>query len=78
MATPLDRELATYEREKARLLKEHEGEYVLIHHDDVIGVFHTQYQAIDEGWKLFPNQPILTKKITPTEEVVFIPRRVAG
>src|SRR5205814_278084 len=33
MATPLDRELATYEREKARLLKEHEGKYVLIIRD---------------------------------------------
>jgi hypothetical protein len=78
MATPLDRELATYEREKARLLKESEGKFVLIHHDDVIGVFETQFDAIDEGWKRFPNQPILTKKITPTEEVVFIPRRIAG
>ncbi len=78
MPTPLDRELATYAREKARLLQQHEGKYVLIFHDDVIGVFNTQFEAIDEGWKRFPNEPILTRKITPTDEVVFIPRRVAG
>jgi hypothetical protein len=78
MPTVLNRELAAYEREKARLLKEHEGKFVLIVGDDVIGIFDTQFAAIDEGWKLFPGKPILTKKITPTEEVVFIPRRVAG
>ncbi len=78
MPTPLDRELATYEREKARLLREHEGKFVLIYHDDVIGIFNTQFEAIDEGWKLFPNEPILTRKVTPIDEVVFIPRRVAG
>jgi hypothetical protein len=78
MANPLDRELATYEREKTRLLGEAEGKYVLIYHDDVIGIFDTQFEAIDEGWKRFPNEPILTKRISSTEEVVFIPRRVAG
>jgi hypothetical protein len=40
-------------------------------------VFDTQFAAIDEGWEQFPDRAILTKKITPTEKVVFIPRRVA-
>jgi hypothetical protein len=78
MATVLDKELATFEREKARLLREAEGKFVLIVGEDVLGVFDTQFDAIDEGWKRFPGRAILTKKITPTEEVVFIPRRVAG
>ncbi len=76
MPTPIDRELATYEREMARLLREARGKFVLIVGDDVLGVFDSQLDAIDEGWKRFPRRPLLTKQITEEDEVVYMPHAV--
>jgi hypothetical protein len=77
MATPLDRELATFGKLKEALLKKHGvGKFVLIHHDDLIGVYDSQMQAINEGRTRFPGEPILAKRIAEKEEPVFVPRRV--
>jgi hypothetical protein len=73
MSTVLDAELATYEREKPGLLAKHAGKFVLIKADKVLGVYESQNDAIDEGWKLFPGQPILTKRIEALEVPVFMP-----
>jgi hypothetical protein len=47
------RELATYERHRAALEREHWGEFVLLHGDDIVGLFHDELQAINEGDRLF-------------------------
>ena len=72
VTTILDRELATYEREKGRLLAEARGKFVLIKGDDVIGTFDTQIDAINDGWRRFGNVPILTKQVVEVEEPVYI------
>jgi hypothetical protein len=63
MDTPLDRELVTYGRERERLLASGEGKYVLIHGDEVVGVYDTQADAINEGYRHFGGQPFLAKEI---------------
>ena len=73
MGTVLDRELETYERERHHLLKEAPGKFVLIKGDKVIGVYESQNDAIDEGWKLFPGEPILTKRVEEMEMPVYMP-----
>ena len=77
MATVLDREIETYEREKPRLLADAPGKFVLIKGDKVIGFYESQTDAISEGWKLFPGEPILTKRIVPVEIPVYIPHVVS-
>ncbi|KKK98666.1 hypothetical protein LCGC14_2640490, partial [marine sediment metagenome] len=67
--TVLTRELATYEREKARLLAEARGKFVLIKGDDVIGTYDTQTGAIDEGWRRYGDAPILLKQIVDIDPI---------
>jgi hypothetical protein len=75
MATGLDRERATYLREKRRLIAEALGKYVLIKGDEVLGVYDTQKAAIDDGWKKLGRVPIFTHKIVEVEPPpVYIPR----
>jgi hypothetical protein len=74
--TVFEREWATYEREKARLLAEAPGKFVVIKGDEIIGVYETQNDGIDEGWKRFPGRPVLTKHIVATEPVIYMPYAV--
>ena len=50
---PTYREDAAFERERARLFREHPGKVVLIHGDDVVGPFNNANDAIIEGCRLF-------------------------
>lgn len=68
----LDREWATYQRERRDLLKKYAGKYVLIKHDYVVGIFETQGEAIAKGLELFPGQPILAHLIAEVETPIFI------
>ena len=65
-------EIATY---KARLpeLLEHEGEYVLIKGDEVIGFFKGSRAALREGYRRFGIVPFLVKKVAAVEPVIYIP-----
>jgi hypothetical protein len=74
MAAIFEREIATYEREKKRLLGEALGKFALIKGDDVIGIYESQNDAIDEGWRRFPGEATLTKRIVEVEIPVHIPR----
>ena len=49
------REEAAYQRERARLVREHLGRIALIHGDDFVGVFSTIDEAIWEGYQRFGN-----------------------
>jgi hypothetical protein len=46
-------ELATYERRRAELERDHWDEYALIHGDEIVGVFKDEYEAIKEGHRRF-------------------------
>lgn len=64
----LEEELATFEQEKKRLLREHRGKFVLIHGSTVMGIYETQIDAIDAGLTQLGPVSILTKKIAETEQ----------
>jgi len=59
----LQKELDTYEKNKAELLKSSIGKFVLIKDDKVINTFDTQGDAIKVGIDKFGNMPFLVKKI---------------
>ena len=60
---PLEAELATLERERGRLEKEHKGKFVLVHGDEVVGTYDTFATAADEGLRRFGEKPFLIRQI---------------
>jgi len=70
----LQKELATYEREKSRLVSESEGKFALVHGDHVAGVWDTYEDALKAGYGQFGLEPFLVKQIQAIERVHFFTR----
>jgi len=64
----LEKELATYQRKLTELLP-HEGKFVLIHGDDVAGIWETYEDALQAGYQKFLLAPFLVKRIQWAETV---------
>jgi len=64
MVAKLSRELKIYEANFEKLLATHEGKYVLLHGDDVLGFFDNQMDAINWGYHELGNVPFLVKNIS--------------
>jgi hypothetical protein len=70
----LEQELAAYERQKSGLLAE-AGKFVLIHGDDVAGVWDTYQDALRAGYlKYGVDSPFLVKRIDPLDLPQFFGR----
>lgn len=67
MPALLERELATYEKNRDRLLAAAEGKFALICGEEVSGVFDTEMDAVSEGYNRFGNVPFLVKQILQVE-----------
>lgn len=63
----LDTELEAYERYRDELLGKSEGKFVLIHKDQIVGVFDSKKDAIEQGYERFGNVPFLVKQILKVE-----------
>lgn len=63
MTEPLAREIAAYERERARLEKDHAGGVALVHGDSPVEVFPTLHAAAEEGLRRFGAAPFLVRRI---------------
>ncbi|EQD42878.1 hypothetical protein B2A_10132 [mine drainage metagenome] len=68
MAEPLEEELKTYEENKAKLVKEANGKYVLIKDKTIIDIFESEQDAIKTGIEKFGNVPFLVKRIEEVEQ----------
>jgi hypothetical protein len=68
-------EIATYRARLPELLA-HEGQFVLIKGDQVIGFFDDEWEALREGRRRFGLVPLLVKQIAAHERVVYIPNVV--
>ena len=73
----LSAELDTYNREKSRLAAESEGKYVLIHGNDVAGVWDTYEDALKAGYQEFKLEPFLVKQIQSVDQVYYFARDIA-
>ncbi len=69
----LEQELATY-RKNINDWTEHEGQYVLIKGDQVIGFFSSYDDAIRDGYARFKLEPFLVKGVSALEQVHFVSR----
>ncbi len=67
----LARELATYKREAGRLIAEgHEGRWVLIKDDAVIGLWETMKAAADAGDRQLGRVPFMVRQVLTRERVL--------
>jgi hypothetical protein len=65
MGTELAKELETYNAHKADLLKD-AGKFVLVHGDQLAGVYDTYADALREGYKQFQLKPFMVQQIQHT------------
>jgi hypothetical protein len=72
---PLDlsRENAAFERERARLVRDHLGQIALIYGDEVVGAFPTAEEAIAEGYRRFGLVGLVCRPITERDEPEWVP-----
>jgi hypothetical protein len=72
---PLDltREDAAFEKERARLVRDHLGQIALIHGDEVVGVYPTLAEAERDGYGRFGNARLVFRLITEKDEPEWVP-----
>jgi hypothetical protein len=71
----LEKELATYHAALMNLL-DREGQFVVVHGEQVDGFWDSYEAALKEGYDRFGLDPFLVKKIQRIEPVHFITRGV--
>jgi hypothetical protein len=77
-ATPLERELRYFESHKDELLRHHEGTFVLISDEKLLGAFTSEEQAYRAGLQQLGNRPFLIRRVTQEEEFVQLPALAVG
>jgi hypothetical protein len=70
----LDREWETLQANLPALLEKEEGRYVLIHQEQIIGVWDAQEEAFEEGYRRFLFEPFMVHRIVADEKPIFVPR----
>ena len=76
MAT-LDLEMETYRRELPNLMA-HEGQYVIIKGDHVLGTYDSYGDALKIGYAEYKLEPFLVKHISQTEQVSYFTRHIGA
>src|SRR5262249_10324027 len=74
-----DPEWELYRREVGRLLAEgHEGKWILIKGEEIIGIYDTREEATEQAYKqcLIPRQPCLVHQIQTWERLYRVSWRV--
>ena len=72
----LTEEMATFRDRLPELLREHEGEFVLIKGTEIVGVFFDRSAALREGYRRFGIVPLLVRQIVASDPVVYLPNVV--
>lgn len=69
----VSREEAAFERERARLVRDHLGWVALIRFDEVVGVYPTAGEAIAEGYRRFGLRRFICRPVTEKDEPEWVP-----
>lgn len=74
----LDTEMATYRRLKPELLADPDklGKYVLIKGDQVLGIYPTRDEAIEQGYERYLFEAFMVKHIVEVEPVYYFSRNL--
>lgn len=79
--TPADlfsAEKALFESKRSSLAKTHLGKFVLIHDKEVVGVFDSEQNALNEGYEKFGPVPLYIRQIAAEEVVQSAPALAFG
>jgi hypothetical protein len=69
--SPLFTEWDTYRREVGRLLAEgKEGQFVLLKGRQIVGLYGTEREALDQGYRMFPCQYFLVHQVRAREPLL--------
>ena len=71
----LEKEFETYQSKLNELI-EHEGKYILIKGDEIIGIYSSYDDAVEQGFQRFKLESFLVKQISTIEQMHFISRLV--
>lgn len=74
----LEQERAFYQAHLDEWLQCYSNRFVLVHHQDLVGVFNTVEEALSEGARHFGLTPFLVRQVTPTQAQVKIPALTLG
>jgi|SRR5579872_1580060 len=55
-------EEATFQQHRSSLLRQAQGKYVLIRHKEVVGIYESELQALEDGTRQFGTPPFLSAK----------------
>lgn len=73
----LSTELKTYQAKLPNLLG-HQGKFVLIHGEEIVGLFDSYADAMTVGYEKIGLKPFLVRKITPVEQALFFTRDIGA
>ena len=76
---PLETELEYFKKHREEWLEHHEGKYVLVVGQNLVGAFDDAESAYEAGLQQFGNVPMLVKQLRgDSEDVVFFPALTSG
>lgn len=69
--SPLFVEWDSYRREVGRLLADgHQGRFALLKGQQIVGLYATEHEALDQGYQWFPGEPFLVHPVREREPVL--------
>ena len=71
--TTLERELATFEKNKAQFLERFPGFYVVVKGDNWIGPFPDAESAYEQGLNNYGLEPFLVRQVVAEEPIGYVP-----
>jgi hypothetical protein len=74
----LDRERQYYAEHLDQWMPAHEGRFVVIRDDTLVGIFDSQDEALSAGAARFGLSPFLVRRVGQGEETVTIPALTLG
>lgn len=73
----LERERATFEARRHELL-DHEGQYVIVHEDQIDGFWDTYEAALKEAYAKYGLDPFMVKQVHAAEPILHFARDVSS
>ena len=77
-SSPLEREIAYYERERDRLVAQHLGKFVVIKGEELLGAFDTPLAAYEAAVAKYGREPFLTRQVLPVDPLATAPALYTG
>jgi len=65
---PLEVEIQFFEKSKAKLLADHEGKFVVIQGEHLLGAYDTVENAYNAGLQAFGDRQFLVRKVSSVEQ----------